>query len=421
MFPTFAVAESVPAISLSETNYTFPEAVVGYGSQTAKTVRITNNGNAATGTLSITLSGDKPSSFRLSKSSQTTLAAGRSATFTVVPNTRLEAGIHAATVSVRNANVPVQTVNVSFTVNPTIRKISLSETGMYTFQSAYESYGSQSAKTVTITNHGNVATGTLTIALSGSNKGSFTLSKTLITSLAVGKTNSFTVVPKTGLVPGAYTAKVTVANANASASFDIGFTVSRTIKIACVGDSITYGYGVSARDSYPSQLQRKLGAGYTVLNFGVVSATANGKGNLPYIRQSAYQRALKSNPDIVIFMLGTNDAKAVNRTSMLSAIFKAEYRNLVQTFVNLPTQPTVYIVTPIGSITSTGSNATAEPIMASQIRPEIREVASELNLTIIEFESILKNVKSHYLPDGRHPSKSGYDIMSSVFYNYITK
>ena len=42
------------------------------------------------------------------------------------------------------------------------------------------------------------------------------------------------------------------------------------IKVACVGNSVTWGYGLTNReaDCYPVQLQRMLGNKYDVRNFG---------------------------------------------------------------------------------------------------------------------------------------------------------
>ncbi len=47
------------------------------------------------------------------------------------------------------------------------------------------------------------------------------------------------------------------------------------IKVACVGDSITAGYGLAnpGTQSYPAQLQTILGGGYTVENYGASGAT----------------------------------------------------------------------------------------------------------------------------------------------------
>lgn len=42
------------------------------------------------------------------------------------------------------------------------------------------------------------------------------------------------------------------------------------IKVACIGNSVTFGYGFAdpANDSYPSQLSNMLGERYDVRNFG---------------------------------------------------------------------------------------------------------------------------------------------------------
>ena len=89
----------------------------------------------------------------------------------------------------------------------------------------------------------------------------------------------------------------------------------KKIKIACIGNSITYGYGIEGREtnSYPAQLQTLLGKEFEVTNFGVSATTLLTNGNNPYIQTPEYQQALESNPDIVFIKLGTNDSKQINR------------------------------------------------------------------------------------------------------------
>lgn len=86
------------------------------------------------------------------------------------------------------------------------------------------------------------------------------------------------------------------------------------IRIACVGDSITYGAGIEerAKNSYPAQLQNLLGDRYQVENFGVSGRTLLKQGDKPYWDEPAYQNALKLKPDMVIIKLGTNDVKPLN-------------------------------------------------------------------------------------------------------------
>ena len=106
--------------------------------------------------------------------------------------------------------------------------ISLDPAGNKTFTVTTVGYGTQTAYSVTVNNIGNQPTGALTITLSGTNAGSFTLSKTSISSIALSGNDSFTVVPKTGLTANTYTATVTVSGgSNISAkSFTVSFAVN---------------------------------------------------------------------------------------------------------------------------------------------------------------------------------------------------
>jgi len=78
------------------------------------------------------------------------------------------------------------------------------------FTAATYGYSPVTAKTVTVNNVGTQATGDLTVALSGANNGSFTLSKTSINSIAVGEDDTFTVKPNDNLAVGTYTATITI-------------------------------------------------------------------------------------------------------------------------------------------------------------------------------------------------------------------
>src|SRR5687768_5658034 len=63
------------------------------------------------------------------------------------------------------------------------------------------------------------------------------------------------------------------------------------IRVACVGDSITFGSGVKDRETnnYPAQLGRMLGEKWEVRNFGVSGATMLRKGDKPYDKQKAFR------------------------------------------------------------------------------------------------------------------------------------
>jgi len=87
------------------------------------------------------------------------------------------------------------------------------------------------------------------------------------------------------------------------------------IRVACVGDSITHGDGVTRNQTYPQVLQGLLGAGYDVHNLGASGMTMSKTGMSDggpgsYWDTAQYQTLINGQWDIVVVMLGTNDSKA---------------------------------------------------------------------------------------------------------------
>ncbi len=87
--------------------------------------------------------------------------------------------------------------------------------------------------------------------------------------------------------------------------------VNRALRVACIGDSITFGCGVGDTNlSYPAKLQALLGAGYDVRNFGKSDATVT-RGSFNdwargLARQAEYTTALAFQSDVVVCNLGIN-------------------------------------------------------------------------------------------------------------------
>ena len=116
---TLVVAEN-NSFNISETSkHTFYGRTAGYVETdlTEKKVTVKNTGYSAL-TLTYTLTGANPSSFVLSKSSDT-LAPGASTTFTVKPKVGLPVRTHTATVEVRSGSL-VSKFDVEFTVSENI-------------------------------------------------------------------------------------------------------------------------------------------------------------------------------------------------------------------------------------------------------------------------------------------------------------
>ncbi len=182
------------------------------------------------------------------------------------------------------------------------------------------------------------------------------------------------------------------------------------IKVACVGNSITFGSGIEGRDSlaYPQQLGRILGQDWEVRNYGHSGATALKNGNRPYSKLPEYKQVPEYEPDVVILLLGTNDSKPDNWDNHKSE-FKSDYEDLVDYFSNLNSQPLVMAGIPVPVIEDQWG--ITKEVTEGDITEIIRQVAEEKNLTIINFYSNLKS-KDYVFPDKIHPNAEGAKIMA---------
>ena len=86
------------------------------------------------------------------------------------------------------------------------------------------------------------------------------------------------------------------------------------ILIGCIGDSITAGvHSTGGTHTYPGQLQIMLDAKYPgkykVTNLGACGSTMMKTANSPYWQRPQYKTLTANKWDILIIMLGTNDAK----------------------------------------------------------------------------------------------------------------
>jgi len=182
-------------------------------------------------------------------------------------------------------------------------------------------------------------------------------------------------------------------------------------KVACIGDSITYGARIRNRNvnSYPAQLGRMLGEGYSVSNFGVSGATLLKKGNKPYWRQRAFGFARKSLPDVVVIKLGTNDTKPANWKHSDSLV--DDYVEMVKTFQGLDSKPKVFICYPVPVFPEQwGINDKA---VREGVIPAVNTVAEKTGAGIIDLYAPLKE-KSELFPDKVHPNAEGAKIIAET-------
>ena len=193
---------------------------------------------------------------------------------------------------------------------------------------------------------------------------------------------------------------------------------SEPIRVACVGDSITYGHGIRDRehDTYPGLLSAKLGDKYDVRNFGVSGSTTMMGTDMPYMNEQAYKDAMAFNPQIVTIKLGTNDSKPFNWKEQDH--FKQDLKTLINSFRQLPAKPQIWLCLPVPAYGQAWS--INDSIIFNGVIPLIREVAQEENLPVVDLNTPLQG-KRQYFPDTIHPNEEGQSMIADVIYNTVFK
>lgn len=185
---------------------------------------------------------------------------------------------------------------------------------------------------------------------------------------------------------------------------------TQIIRVACVGDSITEW------SNYPEVLQQLLGEGYVVGNFGAAGSAVTKNSDIPYIEQEVFHDAKDFQPDVVIIMLGTNDAKDFNYHYIGS--FNSDYQELINYYAALPDEQQIWLVTPPpiydNNLGLYNSN------LEKGVLPEIERVASNLNLPTIDVYSALTG-HLEYFKDGVHPNDEGAEVIANIINDAITQ
>jgi lysophospholipase L1-like esterase len=182
------------------------------------------------------------------------------------------------------------------------------------------------------------------------------------------------------------------------------------VRVACAGDSITYGSG------YPAELWMMLGADFEVENFGVGGSTVSMRSYKPYMYQHEFQRAKEYLPDIIIIMLGTNDVNPVNFQSTEG--FASDYKKLVTEFQALSSKPKIWLAKP-PPIFNEGFGSNSSKNLQAVIAG-VERVASETGLQTIDVYSALSDHPEDFFADGIHPNKEGAKIIAIEVYREIT-
>ena len=213
-----------------------------------------------------------------------------------------------------------------------------------------------------------------------------------------------------------------------------GETKKKKIKIACVGDSITFGARLEdpSVDSYPAQLQKLLGKKYEVKNFGVGGCTFIRKGR-PTV-WNELPKIMEMNPDVVVISLGTNDTCGMGTCGNRKCWeyrdeFESDYRDMIDTLQTLSSKPLIRICAPSPMVLETSGLDSTRVAGLTIRKPRLHEIisivknlAEEKKVEFIDLNTPLDHKPALFTEkDGVHPNKAGYRAIAELVYQELKK
>lgn len=190
-----------------------------------------------------------------------------------------------------------------------------------------------------------------------------------------------------------------------------------TVRVACVGDSITFGSGIGnpTSNSYPSQFSRLVGPLFDVRNFGVPgSSVVNGLiqqrtgWDRGFITQMAYRRSVVFEPDIVICNLGIND---VTNEAFNVDEFVEDYVALIESYRALPSEPTVIIWHKLAPLFP--GQAFYENPRLALIQQALDRVVDATGVETLDMSAPFADAAERF-PDKIHPDAEGAGMIADV-------
>lgn len=202
------------------------------------------------------------------------------------------------------------------------------------------------------------------------------------------------------------------------------------IRVACVGDSLSFGSGAYNEDGeydqryiYAGHLQKSLGEkNYTVRNFGVGGRTAmQGTGSC-IMDDPEYYFAQRFRADIICIMLGTNDSADIYWTgtdAQAAARFTEGYALIIEGLLQFNPDAKIYILTApwmAGEIPGL-----CDSLIAERARKHCKTFAQENGYTVIDTYTDTFAAGAQHQYDGIHFDSYGYSLIAKNVFNQMVK
>lgn len=191
------------------------------------------------------------------------------------------------------------------------------------------------------------------------------------------------------------------------------------IRIACVGDSITYGFMVRnwRKNNYPAVLNALLGKNYCVNNFAYTNRTAIKSADYPLVKEKIYKKSLEFQPNIVIILLGTNDSKKNNWDEEK---FVRDYGEIIDSYLSLASAPKVYLLIPppVFEVRGKVPYELRNTVIEEEIIPAVRRISNSKGIDCIDVYEVFNGKKKLFV-DGVHPNAKGSRLLAETVYKSL--
>ena len=194
-----------------------------------------------------------------------------------------------------------------------------------------------------------------------------------------------------------------------------GFATHRKLRVACVGDSTTWGTHATRAEgvTYPDQLAKMGRRTLQVRNFGVGATTLLRQSGRAWCDTGELEQAIAYQPDVVVIMFGVNE---ISHPDLLEE-FLPDALWLIDQFKSAIPDLCIFMATPT-PLAPADEKCRQNTELRTKIIPTVRQVAQMTGCQIIEVNQAYPPTLD-YLPDGVHPNAQGNRLIAQLVFDAI--
>ena len=192
-------------------------------------------------------------------------------------------------------------------------------------------------------------------------------------------------------------------------------------RIACLGDSITFGARIADRDHgcYPARLGARMPT-VEARNFGVGGATLLRRADRPYMETEPWREALAWRPDVAVVVLGTNDtcSNSRRRNWEHAADLERDAQAMVEALLQVNPSMRILLASPPNMVVDQpGLNDARRQDLAARA-PRIDRIAAALRAVSadrgdrVDHLDLRRLLRAREVVDGVHPNPFGADRLA---------